>query len=130
MSLKIIVSLIQLAIQIKIEILYLQESQFIASNENTPYSQKKLACKGRSCAKCGICRDWYWSPDGNDYKKYTKRDDATCTNLGWRDGDGLANDGDSDLDGYWYYSSSFINNLFDTSYRNLYLLCECENNHK
>ncbi len=43
----------------------------------SPYSDKELRCGGRACAKCGFCRDWYWSPNGNG-KRYTKRDDANC----------------------------------------------------
>jgi hypothetical protein len=46
---------------------------------NSPYSQKVINCRGRACAKCGYCRDWYWSSRGD--KKtviYTKRPDAIC----------------------------------------------------
>jgi hypothetical protein len=45
--------------------------------ENSPSSDKQLACHGRACAHCGNCRDWSWAP-GN-HKVYTKRDDAVCT---------------------------------------------------
>jgi hypothetical protein len=45
---------------------------------NLPYSQKVLNCRSRACAKCGYCRDWYWSPHDST-KSYTKRPDATCT---------------------------------------------------
>lgn len=44
---------------------------------NSSYSQKVLKCRGRACAKCGRCRDWYWSPSGNT-ARYTKRADAIC----------------------------------------------------
>ncbi|CAF3229731.1 unnamed protein product [Rotaria socialis] len=45
---------------------------------NSSFSQKVLKCRGRACAKCGYCRDWYWSPQGKT-KSYTKRLDANCT---------------------------------------------------
>ncbi|CAF1181684.1 unnamed protein product [Rotaria magnacalcarata] len=45
---------------------------------HSSFSQKVLNCRGRACAKCGNCCDWYWSPLGN-MKSYTKRSDATCT---------------------------------------------------
>ena len=44
---------------------------------NPSYSQKILQCRGRACAKCGYCRDWYWKP-ADRAKVYTKRPDATC----------------------------------------------------
>ena len=55
------------------------------SKSKSPYSNKKLDCEGRACAKCGHCRDWYWSPDG-DEKDYAKRGDATCTSDGFSRG--------------------------------------------
>jgi hypothetical protein len=45
---------------------------------NPSYSQKVINCRGRACAKCGYCRDWYWTPSGKT-KRYTKRPDAPCT---------------------------------------------------
>ena len=48
----------------------------------SPYSEKKLPCKGRACAKCGKCRDWYWalfSDFAGIRRDYMKRADATCT---------------------------------------------------
>ncbi|CAF1276312.1 unnamed protein product [Adineta steineri] len=49
----------------------------IALKAMSAYSDKKLHCEGRACAKCGHCRDWYWRPDG-DKKVYKKRNDARC----------------------------------------------------
>jgi hypothetical protein len=46
-------------------------------SNNSRYSDKKLDCEGRACARCGLCRDWYWRPD-NGRKHYTKRSDASC----------------------------------------------------
>jgi hypothetical protein len=44
---------------------------------NSSHPQKVINCRGRACAKCGCCRDWYWTPNGK-IKRYTKRPDATC----------------------------------------------------
>ena len=58
---------------------------------NPSYSQKVIECRGRACAKCGRCRDWYWNPTDKT-KHYTKRPDAICTasysygNLGYGPG--------------------------------------------
>ncbi|CAF1582090.1 unnamed protein product, partial [Rotaria sordida] len=52
--------------------------KFTVPKYKSPYSNLQLECKGRACAKCGECRDWFWRPDGKYRKKYTKRDDATC----------------------------------------------------
>ncbi|CAM4795846.1 unnamed protein product [Rotaria magnacalcarata] len=41
------------------------------------YSDIELHCEGHACAKCSLCRDWYWRPDG-DKKVYEKRIDARC----------------------------------------------------
>ncbi|CAF4026351.1 unnamed protein product, partial [Adineta steineri] len=45
---------------------------------NSSYSGKVLICGSHACAKCGYCRDWYWSSSGKT-KSYKKRPDATCT---------------------------------------------------
>ena len=61
------------------EILCLGKLQLTtALKDNSLYSDKKLRCQGRACAKCGHCRDWYWN-QGKPGKKYTKHSDATCT---------------------------------------------------
>ncbi|CAF0884369.1 unnamed protein product [Adineta steineri] len=49
-----------------------------APKNQSPYSDKKLRCKGRACASCSNCRDWYWHPVG-DKKLYGKRNHASCT---------------------------------------------------
>ena len=69
-----------------------------------PGAFKELRCEGRLCAKCGNCRDWYYTGDTaswnwirnrdnwsvSDWKRYhsedfhkllKRRDDATCYNL-------------------------------------------------
>ncbi len=60
------------------DIFCLDKPQLTASMQNSPYSDKQLNCHGRACAKCGNCRDWYWTPD-NDKKVYKKRNDTSCT---------------------------------------------------
>ncbi|CAF4225256.1 unnamed protein product, partial [Adineta steineri] len=45
---------------------------------NSSYSGTVLICGSHACAKCGYCRDWYWSSSGKT-KSYKKRPDATCT---------------------------------------------------
>jgi hypothetical protein len=52
------------------------------TQNKSPYSQEQLPCNGRACAKCGKCRDWYWTIVTSclSYRKaYMKRADATCT---------------------------------------------------
>ncbi|CAF3961315.1 unnamed protein product, partial [Rotaria sp. Silwood1] len=33
-----------------------------------PGTYQQLSCKGRPCASCGKCRDWYYSGNLDDYK--------------------------------------------------------------
>jgi hypothetical protein len=55
------------------------------SQDKSSYSQVEIPCGGRACARCGKCRDWYWTPYSLfflDKKAYMKRIDSTCT-AGW-----------------------------------------------
>ncbi len=76
---------------------HLEDQEFAVPN-----NYKELLCKGRPCAKCGECRDWYvtgdlttwnwmrncnnWKEDylnryfnGRIYERFKLRDDATCS---------------------------------------------------
>jgi hypothetical protein len=76
--------------------LFVEDQQFAA-----PGSYKPLYCKGRHCAKCGKCRDWYYTGDAASWQwirsvknwdksnrdrwnndrvgeRFEKRDGATC----------------------------------------------------
>ncbi|UJR08746.1 hypothetical protein I4U23_013003 [Adineta vaga] len=55
-----------------------KDSQVVESAKSK-YSNKKLDCNGHACAKCGNCRDWYWSSSGNGRKTFTKRANFRCT---------------------------------------------------
>ncbi|CAF0884352.1 unnamed protein product [Adineta steineri] len=86
-----------------------EKPTIVAPKKQSPYSDKKLDCKGRACAKCGSCRDWYWrwDPSGNE-KDYTKRDGVNCR----------YNDFDYyDFGRYYHFGRSSDTNL-----------CECDDN--
>ncbi len=102
---------------------YVLESVSNGTQNISPYSQTELPCKGRACAKCGKCRDWYWTPapdcDGGE-KFYMKRADGTCTGC-WA---GLYNDQldcDSCFGGGSYYHWFFGCCCFGRH-------CECDDN--
>ena len=85
-------------LQILSLLIFLEPQEFA-----TPGTYKKLICEGRPCARCGKCRDWYftgdaatltwlrnvtdWSPKGvawkrwlNDeiYNEFKPRSNKTC----------------------------------------------------
>ncbi len=94
----------------------------IAPQNKSPYSSRKHRCKGRACAKCGECRDWYWSFQSSwnpwsNTKVYTKRLDATCagTYYGYR--------------GYSFnYDPGYYHTYPHTIGTYQILLCECDDN--
>ncbi|CAF3884862.1 unnamed protein product [Rotaria sp. Silwood1] len=76
---------------------HLEKQEFAA-----PGAYKPLPCKGRHCANCGKCRDWYYTGtladwqwiqnvknwdegdwerwrNGKHYKRFQRRDGYTCT---------------------------------------------------
>ncbi len=59
------------------------------------YSNNNIRCRGRACAECGRCRDWYWRRIDNKMR-HTKRSDANCIlmNLDYYNNDGNYYDGD------------------------------------
>lgn len=79
----------------------------MALNNHSSLSRRPLYCKGRACAKCGFCRDWYWRPGSFYGKYYEKRVDATCTYLYRYDL----------LYGYYHYYGDYN-----------YSLCQCDDN--
>lgn len=48
---------------------------FIGSQSTCSFDEKELSCGGHPCRKCGACRDWYQSRNGNEI---LKRTDANC----------------------------------------------------
>ncbi|CAF1447684.1 unnamed protein product [Adineta steineri] len=55
-----------------------EQAKVPVPKQESSYSLMRLPCKGRACARCANCRDWYWQPYGKYGKDYTKRSDATC----------------------------------------------------
>ncbi|CAF1256893.1 unnamed protein product, partial [Didymodactylos carnosus] len=87
--------------------------QITASN-NSRYSDKKLNCEGRACARCGLCRDWYWYPDSGR-KHYIKRSDARCIGDDYVDASVDTYEG---MPGDFYCHLSYVE---DDQYDDLYL---------
>ena len=55
----------------------------------TLYSDKNIRCRGRACAKCGRCRDWFWRRIDNEMH-HAKRYDANCIlAIDYYDSDGI-----------------------------------------
>jgi hypothetical protein len=90
----------------KKRIFYLLASSSTAPTNNGLYSDKHIRCRGRACAKCGRCRDWYWRCV-NRKMHHTKRSDAICI-LGALD--------------YYEYDGNYL-------YSDYHTVCQCDDNH-
>jgi hypothetical protein len=100
----------------------LEKPSMATTEKSLAYSNKEIGCKGRACATCGNCRDWYWHPEGDDYKTYTKRTDASCTapDHSYRCRYYAYFTGGRTI--YWHYL------LEDGKVIGVVHMCECENN--
>ncbi|UJR11516.1 hypothetical protein I4U23_015697 [Adineta vaga] len=81
-----------------------KKPQTMIPSNTSSYSNQKLDCHGRACAKCGFCRDWYWRSPGSGSKVYKRRTQAKCVINSYSCGIG-----------YYYYHHN-------------YRLCECDDN--